>query len=120
MYHLPRILDQKTCPASYISRTPLQRDFQTPWRLFHPRQMSVQTVHRSHSVCVSVAVLKVGLIASSTPFITGRPVTLFHNDKIYSSGAVGVALTGLQKDTPRPRIDFPELMAISEGLTITR
>ncbi|KAF8505350.1 hypothetical protein BU17DRAFT_57934 [Hysterangium stoloniferum] len=35
---------------------------------------------------------KMGLIASSTPFINGRPFTLFFNDEVHSSGAVGVAL----------------------------
>ncbi|KIK69972.1 hypothetical protein GYMLUDRAFT_533491 [Collybiopsis luxurians FD-317 M1] len=37
---------------------------------------------------------QLGLLASSTPFITGRPVTLFHNQQIYDTGAVGVALKG--------------------------
>ncbi|KAF7972016.1 hypothetical protein HWV62_19221 [Athelia sp. TMB] len=41
---------------------------------------------------------KLGLLASSTPFITGRPVTLFHNGGVHSTGAVGLALTG-QKET---------------------
>ncbi|KAJ3760187.1 hypothetical protein EV360DRAFT_40397 [Lentinula raphanica] len=36
---------------------------------------------------------QLGLLASSTPFITGRPVTLFHNQHILDKGAVGVALT---------------------------
>ncbi|KAF7365365.1 hypothetical protein MVEN_00408700 [Mycena venus] len=35
---------------------------------------------------------KLGLFAASTPFITGRPVTLFKGDKIYEAGAVGLAL----------------------------
>ncbi|KAF9063282.1 hypothetical protein BDP27DRAFT_1299738 [Rhodocollybia butyracea] len=34
---------------------------------------------------------QLGLLASSTPFVTGRPVTLFHNQEIYDTGAVGVA-----------------------------
>ncbi|KAJ3979996.1 hypothetical protein F5890DRAFT_1420476 [Lentinula detonsa] len=36
---------------------------------------------------------QLGLLASSTPFITGRPVTLFHNQQILDKGAVGVAFT---------------------------
>ncbi|KAJ4482544.1 hypothetical protein J3R30DRAFT_2188415 [Lentinula aciculospora] len=36
---------------------------------------------------------QLGLLASSTPFITGRPVTLFHNQQIFDTGAVGVAFT---------------------------
>ncbi|KAG5640653.1 hypothetical protein DXG03_007655 [Asterophora parasitica] len=35
---------------------------------------------------------RLGLTASSTPFTTGRPFTLFHNSRIYSSGGVGLAL----------------------------
>jgi len=61
--------------------------------------------------------LKLGLVASSTPFVTGRPVTLFKNRDIYSSGAVGIALTGL---APKVRSVFPGLRAITERLTVTR
>ncbi|KAF5380758.1 hypothetical protein D9757_007162 [Collybiopsis confluens] len=35
---------------------------------------------------------QLGLLASSTPFITGRPVTLFYNQQVYETGAVGIAL----------------------------
>ncbi|KAJ6508977.1 hypothetical protein C8R45DRAFT_969473 [Mycena sanguinolenta] len=35
---------------------------------------------------------KLGLFAAPTPFTTGRPVTLFQGDKIYGTGAVGLAL----------------------------
>ncbi|KAG6888736.1 hypothetical protein C0995_006388 [Termitomyces sp. Mi166 len=34
-----------------------------------------------------------GLIGTSTPFLTGRPVTLFHNHDILEQGAVGVVLS---------------------------
>ncbi|KAG8805883.1 hypothetical protein FRC19_007609 [Serendipita sp. 401] len=37
---------------------------------------------------------KIGSIASSTPFITGRPFTIFESGSIYSDGAVGVAIAG--------------------------
>ncbi|KAG6831329.1 hypothetical protein H0H92_011244 [Tricholoma furcatifolium] len=57
-----------------------------------------------------------GLIASSTPFITGRPVTLFHNDAIYSDGALGVALT--TPLTP-PKTGFEGARPISPRMTIT-
>ena len=35
---------------------------------------------------------QVGLLTAQTPFITGRPHTLFHNGQIHSSGTVGIAL----------------------------
>ncbi|RUS23240.1 hypothetical protein BC937DRAFT_90187 [Endogone sp. FLAS-F59071] len=37
--------------------------------------------------------VKLGLIATSTPFITGRPYTLFHNARVLSGGVVGFAVT---------------------------
>ncbi|KAH8835355.1 hypothetical protein DL96DRAFT_1702347 [Flagelloscypha sp. PMI_526] len=37
------------------------------------------------------AASQLGLLGASTPFITGRPVTLFENARIWDSGAVGVA-----------------------------
>jgi len=61
---------------------------------------------------------KLGLIASSTPFITGRPVTLFRNENVHSSGAVGIALTG--GDTPKSSIEFPGLRSITPPLLVTR
>lgn len=33
-----------------------------------------------------------GLLSAPTPFLTGRPHTLLHNDEIFSSGTVGIAL----------------------------
>lgn len=43
--------------------------------------------------CVRVAetALQIGLIASPTPFATGRPHTLLSGKNIYSDGAVGIA-----------------------------
>lgn len=71
----------------------------------------------SHSLQRFKSANKLGLIASSTPFITGRPVTLFQNDRIYSGGAVGLALTS----EPAPQINsiFPGLVAITERFTVT-
>ncbi|THH19213.1 hypothetical protein EW146_g1907 [Bondarzewia mesenterica] len=61
---------------------------------------------------------KLGLIATSTPFITGRPFTLMHNQAIYSSGAVGLALTS----RVRPSVDtaFPGLRALTPSVRVTR
>ncbi|KAF8257491.1 hypothetical protein EI94DRAFT_1817694 [Lactarius quietus] len=50
---------------------------------------------------------KLGLFASSTPFVTGRPYTLIFNGSVKSSGAVGLALSA----GPRPvsQTSFPDL-----------
>ncbi|KAG6831048.1 hypothetical protein H0H87_006290 [Tephrocybe sp. NHM501043] len=56
-----------------------------------------------------------GLIASSTPFITGRPVTLFHNGSIYDSGAIGVALATPSAVTT----SFTGCVPISPAMPIT-
>ncbi|KAF8842570.1 hypothetical protein BDN67DRAFT_965712 [Paxillus ammoniavirescens] len=63
---------------------------------------------------------KLALIASSTPFLTGRPVTLFHNGKILSDGAVGIALTS-SPSSPPPVVElsFPPLDALSPDLEVT-
>ncbi|GBE85252.1 hypothetical protein BKA93DRAFT_903767 [Sparassis latifolia] len=60
---------------------------------------------------------KVGLIASSTPFVTGRPFTLFHGTSIYSSGAVGLYLASSAR--PRSYVEFPGLQKLTEPLTVT-
>ncbi|KAF5336284.1 hypothetical protein D9758_014492 [Tetrapyrgos nigripes] len=59
-----------------------------------------------------------GLLASSTPFITGRPVTLFHNKHIYDSGAVGIALTSNSQS--RCTLNLPNgLEPLGEVLSVT-
>ncbi|KAH8077040.1 hypothetical protein BXZ70DRAFT_709448 [Cristinia sonorae] len=57
-----------------------------------------------------------GFLASPTPFLTGRPFTLFRNREIHSSGAVGISLP-----TPTPTWDlvYPDLNAITDALTVT-
>ena len=67
-------------------------------------------------VCQSLTVSQLGLIGTPTPFITGRPVTLFHNGKIHGSGAVGVALS-LGKAA---RVDYLGVKTLSMPMTITR
>ncbi|KAJ3909032.1 hypothetical protein F5879DRAFT_188923 [Lentinula edodes] len=59
---------------------------------------------------------QLGLLASSTPFITGRPVTLFHNQQILDSGAVGVAFT-----TPKSlHFDIPDdIQPLGDPLDVT-
>jgi len=46
-------------------------------------------------------------------------VTLFQNEKIYSTGAVGIALTDSSR-RPVPRMEYPGLKALTEPLTVTR
>ncbi|KAI0316657.1 hypothetical protein OF83DRAFT_1059991 [Amylostereum chailletii] len=65
---------------------------------------------------------KLGMIAASTPFVTGRPYTLFHNTSVYSSGAVGIALSHHSSVDipPHLRTDFPGLTPMTDVLTVTR
>jgi hypothetical protein len=58
------------------------------------------------------------MICSSTPFITGRPFTMFFNDRVYSEGAVGVAISDISHSFS---VDFPaNLQPITPELTVTR
>jgi len=58
------------------------------------------------------------MICSSTPFITGRPFTMFHNDRVYSEGAVGVAISGVPHSF---HVDYPtSLKPITPEVAITR
>lgn len=66
----------------------------------------------------SHVVAKLGLIATSTPFVTGRPHSLFHGDSVYSDGAVGVCLSSPVRSTPQS--DFPGLEAITRPMIVTR
>ncbi|KIJ62693.1 hypothetical protein HYDPIDRAFT_93917 [Hydnomerulius pinastri MD-312] len=61
---------------------------------------------------------KLSLIASSTPFLTGRPVTLFHNGEVLSDGAVGVALSA-SSSSPSVDLSFPPLVALTPELVVT-
>ncbi|KAL1946525.1 hypothetical protein VTO73DRAFT_14629 [Trametes versicolor] len=60
---------------------------------------------------------KLGLIGTSTPFVTGRPYTLFHNDRIHSDGAVGVCLSSGTR--PTTYSVFPGLEAITRPMIVT-
>lgn len=59
---------------------------------------------------------KLALLASSTPFLTGRPFTLFHNGRVHSSGAVGVAFPS---SIPPLDLAFPPLVALTPPLPVT-
>ena len=59
-----------------------------------------------------------GMICSSTPFITGRPFTMFFNDRVHSEGAVGVAVSRIPH---RFHVDLPSnLKPITPEVAITR
>ena len=45
-------------------------------------------------------------------------MTLFRNENVHSSGAVGIALTG--ERPPNSNIEFPSLRSITPPLTVTR
>jgi len=60
---------------------------------------------------------KMGMICSSTPFVTGRPFTMFFNNEVYSEGAVGVAISGASHSF---HADFPtNLRSITPEVSIT-
>ncbi|KAJ7288536.1 hypothetical protein C8J57DRAFT_1280598 [Mycena rebaudengoi] len=60
---------------------------------------------------------KLGLIAASTPFVTGRPFTLFRNDKIYDSGAVGVAVKHPKSNV---QVKFLGMKPLSSPMVVTQ
>lgn len=82
--------------------------------------MSLSSTHpEGLSIALTAAfptVPKSMLIGTSTPFITGRPVTLFHNDEIYSDGAVGLAITG--ESQSQIHVDLNVLEPVTEELTV--
>ena len=60
-------------------------------------------------------------MASSTPFITGRPVTLLYNHNIYESGAVGIALKMHEfKSKTMARTEFMGTIPLSSPMTVTQ
>ncbi|KAI0775944.1 hypothetical protein BD413DRAFT_469773 [Trametes elegans] len=71
----------------------------------------------SSSLSKFLSATKLGLIGSSTPFVTGRPYTLFHNDSIHSSGAVGVCLSSPTR--PVTHSVFPGLEPITRPMIVT-
>jgi hypothetical protein len=67
---------------------------------------------------VVLRIPQLGLLAASTPFVTGRPVTLFHNQRIHSSGAVGFELREPTGSTLK--MDFRDLTSITQPATVTQ
>ncbi|CAE6465789.1 unnamed protein product [Rhizoctonia solani] len=64
------------------------------------------------------AASQLGLIGSSTPFITGRPFTLFKGANIFSDGAVGIAL--LDQSSPNTTMSFDSIHAVSKPMEVTQ
>lgn len=60
---------------------------------------------------------KMGVTASSTPFVTGRPFTFYHNGAFHSSGAFGVALCNHER--PEIKVNLANLFNIGEEYAIT-
>lgn len=66
------------------------------------------------------AASKVGLIGSSTPFITGRPFTLFDSKDYFSDGALGIATFRISTEDLQPSLSFPGIRQLSSArLTVT-
>ena len=66
---------------------------------------------------------KLGLVAASTHFISGRPVTLYRDGSFFGVGAVGVALLKEKANKNKivsAHVDFLGIRRLSESLTVTR
>ncbi|GJJ74598.1 hypothetical protein EMPS_06956 [Entomortierella parvispora] len=67
---------------------------------------------------------KFGLIASSTPFITGRPVTMFYDGKWVQDGVVGVSLAKKQAEgavkNQLTTVEYPSMTTLGPAMQITR
>ncbi|CAE6480101.1 unnamed protein product [Rhizoctonia solani] len=61
---------------------------------------------------------QLGLIGTSTPFINGRPFTLFKGTNIFSDGAVGIAL--LDQPSQKTTMNFDGIHALSEPMEVTQ
>ncbi|CAI2170378.1 8657_t:CDS:2 [Funneliformis geosporum] len=61
---------------------------------------------------------KIGIIGTSTPFLTGRPFSLFHNNSVLSRGIIGVAITD-KSFKNQLQVDHPSLNAVGDPLRIT-
>ncbi|KAJ1964125.1 hypothetical protein IWQ62_003019 [Dispira parvispora] len=62
---------------------------------------------------------KYGVLTTATPFLNGRPYTLFHNDGIQSNGLVGVAFDPRHIAFPG-QIHHPQLAPLGTPLAIAR
>ncbi|KAJ1982343.1 hypothetical protein H4R33_005044 [Dimargaris cristalligena] len=65
------------------------------------------------------ASMKAGVIGSSTPFINGRPFTLFDRTGLYSSGMCGVAIPKFSSHLTS-HVKYEQLVPVGDPLIITR
>ncbi|KAF9193922.1 hypothetical protein BGZ51_001908 [Haplosporangium sp. Z 767] len=65
---------------------------------------------------------KIGLLASSTPFITGRPVTMFFDGQLVQDGVLGVSLIkeAVSNVENRTSVDYPSMAPLGPAMQITR
>ncbi|KAI8356472.1 hypothetical protein B0O80DRAFT_447526 [Mortierella sp. GBAus27b] len=67
---------------------------------------------------------KTGLLASSTPFITGQPVTMFYDGQVVRDGVLGVSLLFQQNSSSSSpsstTVDYPTLAPLGQAMQITR
>ncbi|KAG0296941.1 hypothetical protein BGZ96_008130 [Linnemannia gamsii] len=64
---------------------------------------------------------KIGLMASSTPFITGRPVTMFYDGQLVQDGVLGVSI--LKRPAPKQvttTVTYPSMSPLGPAMQITR
>jgi hypothetical protein len=65
-----------------------------------------------------------GLVAAPTHFVTGRPVTLFSDDKIYGNGSVGLALMKSEDNAedapPKITTEFIGMQELGGRMVVTR
>lgn len=64
---------------------------------------------------------QLGVAASSTPFVTGRPHTLIYGDQVFSNGAVGIAILrrSQSNQTQNLSIRYDRLETLGEPTEVT-
>jgi hypothetical protein len=72
----------------------------------------------SHTCDNHLCGMQLGLMASSTPFITGRPFTLFYDGQIFSSGAVGLGLA--HPFPPKSAVNYHGLVPLSAPVKVSK
>ncbi|KAF9359415.1 hypothetical protein BGX34_008357 [Mortierella sp. NVP85] len=70
---------------------------------------------------------KFGLLASSTPFVTGKPVTMFYDGDVVQDGVLGVSLVVEKDQKKRPpttatttTVEYPTLAPLGPAMQVTR
>lgn len=86
--------------------------------LHFPVASQVCSTRTNPQFCFRLTELQIGLIGSSTPFITGRPFTLFQGSSIYSDGAVGLAI--FNQESQRTSVNFKNVRAVSRPMEVTQ